>query len=1026
VNISKIADSLLSDINFSLQVILGENSSSSIRQDVKINKDNAHSIFVRAIDQFQPCPQLMDANLRSFITRITESYITNCLHTDQSSVLDENISECFYQFAKVRGSKVASNFLSSDISLLPYVTKRVSISGSWKSRYFLLLWLSVLILTPFPLSKIAKGLPDDVYNMSCQFLESSSGKEADAASVLMARFLSRVDTSSFLTRFITEHINSLKWADTTVFTKLGVLSTLNFLLKISTLEHLSLHLNRISTLVFNELQEGSSLSSSVLKFLVKVLGKLSLYFLRLGDFSHIEGVMTILLSYTSHQDTNIRCTVSKQISKICRHIDPQSRSDIINALINQLDIHLEESDLFQDDLVINMESIDISLYHGTLMTFGQICGMDSSTACLYKIASVVNKTLFTEQHRLLHTVGSNVRDASCFVCWSLFKKHHDSDIPESILLALFKDLINVCCFDGDLMIRRASSATMQELIGRHGDRLFKLFDIQGSDAALYKIKLIETLDYTVLGRTDKSYEIPLQLYTKLNGFLFQEFIDYLLKKGVTNYDPNLRKLSSHTLKSLISVSGADDDTIIKLMSDLVKKYHESEKPGLLYCIAGLVNSIKDTSLMELHEISSITKDLKFDFHHDNYSKGEEYLHFIGTLCGKTSFSLDEKGFNLIFNIIRVTEEPEITAEFIFLARNIDKVPVTYQKKWIYYIKCGNVSSAKAIGYSSILKTGMNEIMELLLDNNEDAMLRSYLLDSISAYLSREEPIIAEDNKEKLVLQLDDYTVTNRGDVGSFVRLSAIRLITENTTLFWSMASQKIRKMIIMKLLRLTGEIMDNVKLKAFVLLKSLLGWSVNEENLDQSTLLYHPRKYFNTLLHLVRSDDDLFGDSRTMTEFWRGYCFSAGSPQAVNLTINSAVYSFLEFWEKLTDKQKTFTLNCILSLLRKALHENKYRFQKMQSSCLSFICNILELNINIENTDLLKILFIRIYNLSLGTSNYYRVFTAIRVFTNIYIRDSTKFEGCKKRIKWIYRNHPSLKIRERAYEALQEIESEID
>lgn len=1028
VNISKIADSLLSDIDISLQFILGEKNPGNNRDDIKINRNNSHSIFTKSIDQFQPCPQLMDTHLRSFINRITDSYIKNCLRSGQNSLLDEQISDSFYQFAKVRGSKTTSNFLNSDISLLPHVVKRVTLCSSWKSRYFLLLWLSVLILTPFPLSKIEDQLPDNVYIMSCTFLESSSGKETDAASVLMARFLSRVDTQSYLTRFITEHINSLKWKDTSVFTRIGILSTINFLLKISTLNHLSPYLNRISTLTFNELQDGSKLSSSVLKLLIKILGKISLYFLRMANFSRIEDAITIMLSYVSHQDTNIRCTVSKQISKICLHVDPQSRADIIRALINQLDISPVDGNVFQDTLLIDMESIDISLYHGTLMTFGQVCGMDSSSSCLYKIASIVHKTLFTEQHRLMHTVGSNVRDASCFTCWSLFRRHHDSEIPEEILLALFKDLILVCCFDGDLMIRRAASATMQELVGRHGDRLFDLLGIHGSDAATYKIKLIETLDYTVLGHTKKSYKIPLQLYTKLDGFLYTEFIDYLFKKGVTNYDPNLRKLSCYTLKALIRASGASDARINMSIGGLIKRYRDNEKPGLLYCIAELIELVKDTSLLETQNIRLAIQNSKFDFHHDNYSKGEEYLHLLGVMCGQIDFNLDDNTFDTVFNIIRIADKSEITSEFIFLSRNLTQVPTTYKNKWISYIRYGNIPSAKAIGYSFILKTEMNAIIIILLDTSKDAMLRSYLLDSISIYLSREKPAIDSKMKEILINQMDDYTVTNRGDVGNFVRLSAINLISENQTLFWNAEYPKMKKLIVMKLLRLTGEIMDNVKLRAFTLLRSLLGWRLDAHNLDQSTLLYHPRKYFSALLHLVSSDSNLFYDNDLMTEFWRGYCFSAGSPQAVSTVINSAIYSFLELWEQLYDNQKMLILNCISLLLKsqKVTKGNKSRFQKMQSSCLNFVCNILELNIGITNTDNLKVIFVRTYNLSLGTSNYHRMFTAIRIFTNLYIRDVLKYQGCRKRIVWIYRNHPSPKIRERAYEALQEIEFEMD
>lgn len=1009
IRISALADDLINNIDESLRVILQENN-----DNVPIH--SAQKELVKALSQFQPSPQLLDYRLRGFIERITRSFVKNCLYKNASSHNNENqIADAFYQFVRVRGTKTICNCMSSDIMLLTYITDRIKHAEDWELRYFLLLWLSVLVLVPFPLAKIRGTLPDDIYSISTTCLNTGS-KELDAASVLMARFLSRVDCSSYLDHFISGRLNSITWEETSVFTRIGLLSTINGLLKLTTFQQMHKYLPRIFTLVNNEMRTSGDIPTSVLRLFIKILGKISLSFLRMADYSKVEDIITTLLHFTSHRDTIIRYTAAKQFSKICKHLDPASRSDIITALIQLLEVNINADSATIQNLQIDESSFDISTYHGVLMSLGEFCRMQLASERFYDIGSIVHKTLFLEKHSLTCSAGSNIRDASCFVCWSLFKKYHDSQIPDPVLTSLFKDLLLVCCFDSDLMVRRASSATIQELVGRHGDKLFELVGIEHDLIARYKLTLIEILDYTTLGRTDASYNLPRVIYGKLDQFMYDDFVDFLLERKITDYSYDIRKLSIRTVQSLLSLP--NDYDIDKIIQDLMGKYRNSHQSGLLLMTGDLLQLKSHTVSKEL--LFAPVGDFSFDFHRDPFYNGEEYLLYISSLIENMGYQITERNYMVIFNIIR-SDKREITNAFIELSKHLTDIPFKYCTKWLHYLKSGNNACAQALGYTQIIRDDTDDIINFLKDKTLDAELRARVIKSVGIYISSNKLEDSKELKATLIVQLNDYTVTNKGDVGSFVRIATIQVISQNLDFFSDIISKRA---IELQLLRLSGEVMDNVKLEAIQLLTTLKGAPMMFE---RSTLLYHPQEYFDYLLNFYEKNYLSVNDRKASVALWSGYCFSGGSPQAVDLTINGALYSFLRLWER--SSQRELILIDIISLLRKPTKDmiteiSRDRLSKIQNSCLGFLRNLLVLNIEIEEKSLLKTMFIRAYNLTLGNMNYLRLSAAVDIFIDLYLRDQYNLTGCKQRLEWLSKHHPMAKVRERAYEGIEEIQFE--
>jgi hypothetical protein len=64
-----------------------------------------------------------------------------------------------------------------------------------------------------------------------------------------------------------------------------------------------------------------------------------------------------------------------------------------------------------------------------------------------------------------HSIGSNVRDAACYVCWS-FARAYAPEVIQSYVAQVANSLVCVSVYDREINVRRAASAAFQENVGR--------------------------------------------------------------------------------------------------------------------------------------------------------------------------------------------------------------------------------------------------------------------------------------------------------------------------------------------------------------------------------------------------------------------------------------------------------------------------------------------------------------------------------------------------------------------------------
>lgn len=106
-----------------------------------------------------------------------------------------------YYLTKVRGAKVIVRWFSHEVSELVPVLELLQQQdknnvGTWETRYVLLLWLSIIVIMPFDLSRMdpppqlgdsPRGRTvDRIYDIGTLYL-SATDKSQDAATTMLAK-----------------------------------------------------------------------------------------------------------------------------------------------------------------------------------------------------------------------------------------------------------------------------------------------------------------------------------------------------------------------------------------------------------------------------------------------------------------------------------------------------------------------------------------------------------------------------------------------------------------------------------------------------------------------------------------------------------------------------------------------------------------------------------------------------------------------------------------------------------------------
>ena len=259
----------------------------------------------------------------------------------------------------------------------------------------------------------------------------------------------------------------------------------------------------------------------------------------------IEQVLGILIDHLRDKDTISRWMAAKGIGRICNRLNFDMADQVVSSIIEMLqeDIELEPGQQIKD---VDVSITNSSTWHGACLALAELTRRGLLLPDrLYEAVPWVLRALTFEQRKGTYSLGTNVRDAACYVFWSVARAY-EGHVISPFAQELAEALVVVSLTDREVSIRRAASAAFQENAGRHG-----LFP--------HGIDVITTADYFAIGNRANCF---LNIALKLASYDAYRLpiINHLLAHSLSHWDLSIRHLTAKSLCLLAEKFPSDEFT----------------------------------------------------------------------------------------------------------------------------------------------------------------------------------------------------------------------------------------------------------------------------------------------------------------------------------------------------------------------------------------------------------------------------------------------------------------------------------
>jgi hypothetical protein len=941
-------------------------------------------------------------------------------------------------FCKVRGEKVVKGFLNNEPRYLEPVLREFEsgrnfqIEGDepltqsivpWTERYVLLLWLSHLLLAPFPLASMsvlqssaetstALGieLPAEVPGITLRVLDvcfkclHSASKERTAAAKLLVTLCVRPDMQDLgllhlLVKWALSFFSNATEDTSDIHQCIGVLSFMSGLVASATNEEIGPFLApafEVCQRILNQESLTFLKSSAVArKLVVKTMRNIVLHCLQvnssptaLDPTTALEEVVEALLELVGDGDTPVRYASSKALSIITLKLDTEMAEEVIEALLGSLN-----ENVYWQGTKRNLSGVNPLRWHGLTLTLSHL--LYRKAIPTHQLPDVLNALLlslsFEQRSPTGGSIGTNVRDAACFGIWALSRRYSTEDLlavqtssirasehrPDmSVPQTLAIELVVVACLDPAGNIRRGSSAALQELIGRHPNTIHE------------GIPLVQAVDFHAVGLRQRAMCDVAGKAGGLHLLYWQALVEGLLAwRGTGSLDSESRLFAA---KSIGLLSKDRSPVVVQQMTDrvceqlkLLRPREVEERQGLVSSLAALVEahdyaestserSSRPSELLRLWQL--LKQQLKLEDKaftspamRPEYTAAS-YCGFIAALARATNNSpmgdwTSEIPLPEIVHILNLClmrhEESVLSAiadavgQSLTLMQNVQpSLAGSLVTEWLTRLeseasysglRCSGHAIALGSAYGVSLSTSSSPATEL-----EQRILRTITFRCTAAVAIEARTValralntllrtcveIAEDDrspkaidiKERVVaalhVALNDYTVTERGDVGSLVRLEALNTVrTAGEAKLFCGETTEVDDRIYADLLRLSLEKLDKVRARAAAIIAE--GAIANHADLVALSIDdVSSQAYFREALKVMQ-----LTDSPVIREaICQGLVSSAG--MASESVVQNCREAVVDFTTALPLSGKDiFTLvdfaTCLVDLLKKELENDR-------------------------------------------------------------------------------------------------------
>ncbi|XP_041812434.1 tubulin-specific chaperone D [Chelmon rostratus] len=531
--------------------------------------------FLVIMNRYQEQPHLLDPHLEWMLNMILEF-----VRIEESPPSLVHLAFKFlYIICKVRGYKIFMQLFPHEVADVQPVLDLLSgqdpkDSETWETRYMLLLWLSMTCLIPFDLYRLDGHLEseggkareptmDRILAIAKSYLLVSDSPR-DAASVLVSKFMTRPDVKQkclgdFLDWSLATVSQTNDQSMTDIMVLDGALQSLAKLFKHGKRDDLLQYAPTIlQCLEQKHLSESSQ--AMLRKLCVKLIQRLALTFLkpRLAAWRYQRGSRSLAANLSMSQSTTVAVTPEVEMQEQEEDYDiPEEVETVIEHLL----VGLKDKETIvrwsaakgigrvtwrlpkelADEVVgsvldcFSFQETD-NAWHGGCLALAELGRRGLLLPSrLTDVVPLIIKSLTYEEKRGACSVGSNVRDAACYVCWSFARAYEPKEL-KPFVPQIASALLITTVFDRNVNCRRAASAAFQENVGRQG-------------TFPHGIDILTAADYYTVGNLKNCY---LNISVYIAGFpeYTKALIDHLIAMKINHWDVVIRELSTKALHNL--------------------------------------------------------------------------------------------------------------------------------------------------------------------------------------------------------------------------------------------------------------------------------------------------------------------------------------------------------------------------------------------------------------------------------------------------------------------------------------------
>ncbi|KAG2155948.1 tubulin folding cofactor D C terminal-domain-containing protein [Suillus bovinus] len=242
--------------------------------------------LIMIFGEYQEQSYLLDPYLESLVSPVAEClrrYAITCVNargSQSSSGRVERLADLLHNYIKFRGffpHEVSDLSIALDFIRLP--SGPVKDLSQWGLRYTVLLWLSLICRIPFDLQKFddatRSGETANAIELVGKDRLNMAGLEREGAATLLARFYARKDTKQQFSSFVEWSITVFHSSD--IILSIGVLQVLCELVKSGSSEQLQAFTQQFLEIT-DTLEQSATLASNTLvrKYRTKLLSRVAL------------------------------------------------------------------------------------------------------------------------------------------------------------------------------------------------------------------------------------------------------------------------------------------------------------------------------------------------------------------------------------------------------------------------------------------------------------------------------------------------------------------------------------------------------------------------------------------------------------------------------------------------------------------------------------------------------------------------------------------------------------------------------